>query len=106
MNKIIVIVVLLFSFTKGFCQTESSKSKLFEDYLFFPSIGVSYQKQLVGEVGVLLAKCESGGMCNPSIIYGYKLATEFNFDQHNFYMAPKLSLEADLFFSWSKIKCD
>ena len=96
MNKNIVIFFLLLSFTKGFSQKDSIRKNTLDNFHFFPSIGASYQKEVVGEVGFFYGKYISGGMCNPGVLYGYKLATEFNFDNKNFYMAPKISMEFDV----------
>jgi hypothetical protein len=51
----------------------------------------------VGEIGVLVSKSISSGKRQPGILFGYKLASEFNFDNKNFYLAPKLAFEADIY---------
>jgi hypothetical protein len=96
MKKLILFTILTLNCVIGFCQKDSIKSRIFENYHLYPSIGISYQNQMVGELGVLYGKYTSGGQCNPGIVSGMKLATEFNFDSHNFYLAPKLSYELDL----------
>jgi hypothetical protein len=63
-------------------------------HLYF-SVGMSYQKQWVGEVGLMYGSLQRS-MCNPSGMMGVKLATEFNFDRENRFIAPKLSVEADI----------
>jgi hypothetical protein len=97
MKKLILFTILTLNCVIGFCQKDSIKSRVFENYHLYPSIGISYQKQLVGEVGVLYGyRRPSDGckLCGP--LYGIKLASEFNFDSNNFYIAPKLAFELDL----------
>ena len=58
MNKTIAIFILLFSITKGFSQKDSITKNILKNITVYPSIGVSYQKQIVGEIGVLVAKSD------------------------------------------------
>ena len=97
MNKNIVIFFLLLSIAKGFSQKDSITKNILKNITVYPSIGVSYQKQIVGEIGVLVAKSISSGKRQPGLLFGYKLASEFNFDDKDFYLGPKLAFEADVY---------
>ncbi len=103
MKKYFFILIFLFHFIIGFCQKDSTKKCILKNITFYPSIGVSYQKQIVGEIGVLACKAISTGQRTPGIIFGYKLASEFNFEDKNFYLGPKLAFEADVYLISARI---
>ena len=95
MKKLILFTILILNSTIGLSQKDSTKKHIFEDYHLYPSIGISYQKQLVGEVGVLYAYSQPFSHCQTNVLYGIKLAAEFNFNSNHFYMAPKIGIQTD-----------
>lgn len=94
----ILIFLMTLSIIQGFGQTDTSKYEVQNDpnknHLIF-SGGLSYQKQCLGEVGIIYGKTiwtkEGPGI--PLIASGLKFATEFNFNSENFIIAPKLGYE-------------
>ena len=62
---------------------------------FIFSAGLSWQQQLVGELGVIYGFSARGGSCNPGGLGGIKIASEFNFNSKNFFIGPKLCAELD-----------
>ena len=95
MQKLIIFTILCLNSAIGLCQKDSIKSRIFENFKLYPSVGISYQKQLVGEVGVIYAYSQPFSHCQTNILYGIKLASEFNFDSNHFYMAPKIGIQTD-----------
>jgi hypothetical protein len=93
-----LLSILLFFTLYAYGQKDTTKHKeepSLTDLHYSFSAGLSYQKQVVGEVGVIYGK--AFGRHAPMYV-GYKAATEFNFKQDNFFIAPKLSLELDMMF--------
>jgi hypothetical protein len=77
-------------------QTDSSKHDKddeTEKCLIFSS-GFSFQKQFMGEVGVIYGYVINGS-CSPGGLMGWKLASEFNFSGKNFIIGPKIRAELD-----------
>jgi hypothetical protein len=96
-----ILCVLLFLKLSSFGQKKSTINDIeryeYEPHLYF-SFGLSVQKQLVGDVGVIYGK----GMTEHSGIVvgmkGIKLASEFNFNRDKFFIAPKISAEIHIVF--------
>jgi hypothetical protein len=92
--KILCVFLLLKLYSFG--QKDSSiieKERYeYEPHLYF-SIGLSLQKQLVGDVGITYGKgiTEHSGFVLGMM--GIKLASEFNFNRDKFFIAPKISAE-------------
>lgn len=80
-----------------FAQKDTTQKVVPEDRSHFIfSAGLSYQKQLVGEVGVIYGFSARGGSCNPGGLGGIKIATEFNFNNKDFFIGPKICAELDV----------
>ena len=91
-----VCVFVLIS-NDGVCQRDSSYQNTHSQYHLIYSGGISYQKQLVGEAGLMYGYSENGGPCNPPIgPLGIKFSYEFNFESHHCFVAPKISYQCDL----------
>jgi len=100
-RKLIILSLVLLP-TLGFSQ-DSTKSSIHDSdnsngHGFAFSGGVSFQKQFMGEVGLMYYSVAAEGSCSPSIIVGPKVASEFNFRFNNnrFIAGPKISYEADI----------
>lgn len=97
--KTVISLIILLSSIVCFSQESDGKHKLLKDFHFFPSFGLSYQNQLVGEAGLLYAKGTPFGSCGGGFMRkftGIKVASEFNFDVNHFYIAPKIAWEVNL----------
>ena len=70
------------------------------DKMFAFSCGINFpiQKQAMGEIGIMYYKDLGEGPCNPGIVLGPKVSSEFNFRFNQFVIGPKISYEADLWF--------
>lgn len=108
----IYIFGLLLTISSGqvFGQSDTTKSKQIlkeindEDRAHFIfSSGLSYQRQLLGEVGLIYGYSASDGPCNSGGLVGLKLASEFNFNKDNFFIAPKLGVEMDFLIFGARI---
>jgi hypothetical protein len=104
----IYISLILFTFfcPHLYCQTDTIKNKetINEDKAhFILSGGLSYQKQFVGELGVIYGYSGLGDMCNPSGLIGLKLASEFNFTSNNFFIAPKIGGQIDFYILGARL---
>jgi hypothetical protein len=95
-----ILCIFLLLYLSIFGQKDSTIFKKeryeFEPHLYF-SIGLSLQKQLVGDVGIIYGKgiTEHSGFVLGMM--GIKLASEFNFNRDNFFIAPKISAEIHVF---------
>jgi hypothetical protein len=69
----------------------------YEPHFYF-SFGLSVQKQLVGDVGVIYGKGLTEHSGSVLGMKGLKLASEFNFSRDNFFIAPKISAEFHVVF--------
>jgi hypothetical protein len=102
MKKTILVLYSLGLFISNvFSQSDTTKqtiSKVHEDKAhFILSAGISYQKQAVGEIGVIYGYSSLSDVCNPGGVVGIKLASEFNFNRNKFFIAPKLGAELNYF---------
>jgi hypothetical protein len=98
----LLISLFLFNVIFAFGQKDSIihlNKRSIEDKRVWLSLGISVQKQAVGEIGIMYGKIQIGreGLIIGS---GYKLASEFNFNPKSFFIAPKLSWEAGAFFGF------
>ncbi len=84
--RLVIKSFLLFIFI-GNCNVAYSQE-------FGFSGGVSYEKQFLGESGLLYGTALYGP-CTPIGYAGTKLSTEFNFNSNRFLLGPKLSCEFD-----------
>jgi len=75
---------------------QSDVTRIDEDKAhFIISAGISYQKELVGELGFIYGYSAPPGPCTSGNLRGLKFATEFNFNSDNFFIAPKVGVEFD-----------
>lgn len=70
---------------------------------FIFSDGFFYQRQLLGEIGLIYGYSSQNGLSAPGGIAGVKIATEFNFDEENFLIAPKLCAEIAILIFGARI---
>jgi hypothetical protein len=94
-----ILYFLCFVVLIAYGQTDTSthKTPLTElDKHLYLSTGISYQKQWVGEIGLLYGKEWHERRGYTIGMGGIKLASEFNFSREQFFIAPKLSYELDM----------
>ncbi len=103
--------MLLFLPFVGFCQDAQTRSNSYygqenkkDSKWLMISGGVSYQKQVFGELGMMYATdVGSRYLDGPryiAIIIGPKISSEFNFKFNHFIIGPKISYEADIWLGY------
>lgn len=97
--KFIIPILCCFTTVVLFSKTDSTAKKNADDDMhIIYSFGCSYQNEFLAEAGLMYGWSAKTGPCNPGGMAGIKLASEFNFSPNNFYIAPKISAQADLIF--------
>jgi hypothetical protein len=101
MRKVFFILLIAVP-ASVFCQIEDhptnpdgTKNSWLNGGQIIFSGSLSYQKQLMGEIGLMDMNASGGGPCNPPIAVGPKFSSEFNFISRQFFIGPKISYEAD-----------
>lgn len=96
MRKFIILFLTLLpiaGFSQDSAKISSSDDGNSKNFVF--SGGISFQKELMGEVGVMYSNMEIGP-CAPEIVAGPKISSEFNFRSSQFIIGPKISYEFDI----------
>jgi hypothetical protein len=92
MKFLVLLFLLIFTYVIVFAEADSTQVKCDNSdkaSLIF-SAGISYQREFLGEVGLIYGLADGGGPCFGPSLAGVKIASEFNFDPENFYIAPKI----------------
>jgi hypothetical protein len=100
-----IIFCLLFNAIMAFGQKDTSNHKTLTKYdkHLYLTVGISKQKQIMGEVGLLYGNWlheHSGITIGMS---GMKVSTEFNFKAENFTIAPKVGYEMAILYVGGKL---
>jgi hypothetical protein len=92
-HKLIAILLCLTSTILAQSDSTSDYDPDANHFIF--STGLSNQKQLWGEVGIIYGRTLRGS-CDRAGLAGVKLGSEFNFTPSKFMIAPKMSFEFDI----------
>ncbi len=92
--KLKLLAILLCLASTILAQSDSASDYDPDANHFIFSTGISTQKQLWGEVGIIYGKTMIGS-CDQIGLVGAKLGTEFNFTPSKFMIAPKIGFEYD-----------
>lgn len=93
--KLKLLAILLCFTSTTLAQSDSTSDYDEDDTHFIFSTGLSNQKQLWGEVGIIYGKTLRSS-CDRAGLAGVKLGTEFNFTPSKFMIAPKIGFEFDI----------
>ncbi len=77
----------------NFCAAQKYGRKKDQQRLLIVSPALNYQGQWFGELNLMLSSFESGGPCNPPVLYGPRIGVEANFSKNRFIYAPKIGYE-------------